>query len=302
MNRNEDHMETPELGTVIDAILADYESPRAINKIDINKQPDKRAILEIIEKLMKLLFPGYYGDRVYRAYSLRNSMAATIEDVVYRLKKQIALVLSYSGQGNKDEDTEERAGRLTLEFMRRIPELREILETDVTAAYEGDPAAADRDEIIYCYPGLYAIAVYRMAHALTELGVPMIPRVMTEHAHSVTGIDIHPGAQIGRYFFIDHGTGIVIGETTVIGDHVKIYQGVTLGGLSTHEGQLLHGKKRHPTIGNGVTIYSGATILGGETVIGDNVTVGGNTFLVNSVETGTHVSPQKQALRYRSAE
>ena len=173
-----------------------------------------------------------------------------------------------------------------------------ILETDIEAAYEGDPAAESKDEIIFSYPGLYAISVYRIAHELTKLKVPMIPRIMTEYAHGLTGIDIHPGATIGNYFFIDHGTGIVIGETTEIGEHVKIYQGVTLGGLSTSGGQKLRGIKRHPTIGNNVTIYSGASILGGDTVIGDDVVVGGNTFIVNSVEKGTRVSAKKQELKY----
>ena len=182
--------------------------------------------------------------------------------------------------------------------MRKIPSIREIIETDIDAAYEGDPAADSKDEIIFSYPGLYAISVYRMAHELQLLSVPMIPRIMTEYAHTVTGIDIHPGAVIGKYFFIDHGIGIVIGETTEIGDHVKIYQGVTLGGLSTRGGQKLNEKKRHPTIGNNVTIYSGASILGGETLIGDDVVVGGNTFIVNSVEKGTRVSAKKQELKY----
>lgn len=289
-----------EISEVVDLILSDYDDDRTVNKIDINNQPDKRAIVDVVEKMMKILYPGYYSDKVYKIYSLSNNMAATIEDVIFHLKKQIMIVLKYSNREKfvTEQELEDKAKKITLEFMRKIPLIREIIETDIDAAYEGDPAADSKDEIIFSYPGLYAISVYRMAHELQLLSVPMIPRIMTEYAHTVTGIDIHPGAVIGKYFFIDHGTGIVIGETTEIGDHVKIYQGVTLGGLSTRGGQKLNEKKRHPTIGNNVTIYSGASILGGETLIGDDVVVGGNTFIVNSVEKGTRVSAKKQELKY----
>ena len=289
-----------EISEVVDLILSDYDDDRTVNKIDINNQPDKRAIVDVVEKMMKILYPGYYSDKVYKIYSLSNNMAATIEDVIFHLKKQIMIVLKYSNREKfvTEQKLEDKAKKITLEFMRKIPSIREIIETDIDAAYEGDPAADSKDEIIFSYPGLYAISVYRMAHELQLLSVPMIPRIMTEYAHTVTGIDIHPGAVIGKYFFIDHGTGIVIGETTEIGDHVKIYQGVTLGGLSTRGGQKLNEKKRHPTIGNNVTIYSGASILGGETLIGDDVVVGGNTFIVNSVEKGTRVSAKKQELKY----
>ncbi len=289
-----------EISEVVDLILSDYDDDRTVNKIDINNQPDKRAIVDVVEKMMKILYPGYYSDKVYKIYSLSNNMAATIEDVIFHLKKQIMIVLKYSNREKfvTEQELEDKAKKITLEFMRKIPSIREIIETDIDAAYEGDPAADSKDEIIFSYPGLYAISVYRMAHELQLLSVPMIPRIMTEYAHTVTGIDIHPGAVIGKYFFIDHGTGIVIGETTEIGDHVKIYQGVTLGGLSTRGGQKLNEKKRHPTIGNNVTIYSGASILGGETLIGDDVVVGGNTFIVNSVEKGTRVSAKKQELKY----
>ena len=289
-----------EISEVVDLILSDYDDDRTVNKIDINNLPDKRAIVDVVEKMMKILYPGYYSDKVYKIYSLSNNMAATIEDVIFHLKKQIMIVLKYSNREKfvTEQELEDKAKKITLEFMRKIPSIREIIETDIDAAYEGDPAADSKDEIIFSYPGLYAISVYRMAHELQLLSVPMIPRIMTEYAHTVTGIDIHPGAVIGKYFFIDHGTGIVIGETTEIGDHVKIYQGVTLGGLSTRGGQKLNEKKRHPTIGNNVTIYSGASILGGETLIGDDVVVGGNTFIVNSVEKGTRVSAKKQELKY----
>lgn len=287
-----------EISEIVDLIISDYDDERSVNKIDVGNQPDKQAVVYIIDKLLKILYPGHYSDKVYKVYTVKNNMSATIEDVIFYLKKQIAVVLRYSSASETDSKLEEEARRITLEFMKKIPAIRQVLETDVIAAYEGDPAAESKDEIIFSYPGLYAVSVYRIAHELSLLKVPMIPRIMTEHAHSITGIDIHPGAVIGKYFFIDHGTGIVIGETTVIGEHVKIYQGVTLGGLSTRGGQKLSGKKRHPTIGNNVTIYSGASILGGETIIGDDVTVGGNTFIVNSVEGGTRVSAKKQELKY----
>ncbi|MBE6003901.1 MAG: serine acetyltransferase [Lachnospiraceae bacterium] len=269
---------------VVNMILSDYEDDRTVNHIDICNQPDKKAIVDVVEKLLKILYPGYYSDKIYRIYTLKNNMSATIEDVIFHLNKQISIVLKY--QGKDDSDSE----NITLEFMSRIPRIRKTLETDVEAGFEGDPAAAGMDEIILSYPGLFAISIYRMAHELSLLGVPMIPRIMTEYAHGKTGIDIHPGATIGDYFFIDHGTGIVIGETTVIGDHVKIYQGVTLGGLSTRGGQSLKGRKRHPTIGNNVTIYSNASILGGETVIGDNTVIGGNAFITKSIDANTRVS------------
>ena len=281
---------------IVDMIINDYEDDRTVNRVDILNQPDKKAIVDVLEKLLKILYPGYYSDKIYKIYSLRNNMAATIEDVIFNLKKQIMIVLKYTHKdtGTDEAELEKRAEDITFNFMKKIPEIRAVLETDIDAAYEGDPAADSKDEIILSYPGLYAISVYRIAHELWELNVPMIPRIMTEHAHSVTGIDIHPGASIGKYFFIDHGTGVVIGETTIIGERVKIYQGVTLGGLSTKGGQSLKGMKRHPTIGNNVTIYSGASILGGDTVIGDDVVIGGNAFIVDSVEKGARVVARKK--------
>lgn len=285
------HIDDKEISEVVDLILSDYDDERTVNKIDIYNQPDKDAIIDVVEKLMKIMYPGYYSDKVYKIYSLRNNMSATVEDVIFHLNKQIMIVMKYCNRDEdmSDEALEVKSEQITLQFLRKIPDIRAVLETDVDAALAGDPAASSKDEVILSYPGLFAISVYRMAHELQLLDVPMIPRIMTEYAHSITGIDIHPGATIGRYFFIDHGTGIVIGETTIIGNHVKIYQGVTLGGLSTREGQGLRGKKRHPTIGNNVTIYSGASILGGDTVIGDNVVVGGNAFVIKSIEEGQRV-------------
>jgi serine O-acetyltransferase len=200
------------------------------------------------------------------------------------------------------EETEENINRIadeiTVKFIKQIPKIREYFETDLHAAYDGDPDAYSLEEIVFAYPGLYAIMVNRIAHELYKLKVPLIPRVMTELAHSKTGIDIHPGATIGKYFFIDHGTGIVVGETTVIGDNVKIYQGVTLGALSLRGGQKLKSKKRHPTIEDNVTIYSGASILGGDTVIGHDAVIGGNTFITTSVKAGTRVSIKNQELQF----
>jgi len=187
-------------------------------------------------------------------------------------------------------------------FFKKIPQIREYAEGDLEAAYDGDPAAYYREEIILSYPGVYAITVNRIAHELFLLGIPLIPRIMTEHAHWQTGIDIHPGATIGHNFFIDHGTGIVIGETTIIGDNVKIYQGVTLGALSTRGGQKLQGKRRHPTIENDVVIYSGASILGGETVIGQGAVIGSNAFVTKSIEPGTRVSIKNQELIFANRE
>jgi serine O-acetyltransferase len=185
-------------------------------------------------------------------------------------------------------------------FLRTIPAVRSVVQTDLQASYEGDPAATSSDEIIFSYPGLFAITVYRLAHELHLLGVPMIPRMMTEYAHSVTGIDIHPGATIGKFFFIDHGTGIVIGETTVIGERVKLYQGVTLGALTTRGGQSLRGVRRHPTIEDNVTIYAGASILGGETVIGRDCVIGSNVFITHSIAPNTTVSIKNQELQFKA--
>ncbi len=271
---------------VVDSVLEDYRHGRDIDRLDPFRQPDKDAIIDIIEKLRRIVFPGYFREKTYRIYNAKHNLSMLIEDVMFNLNRQIALVM---------EDSEE----VCLQFLSALPTVRALVQTDVQAAYEGDPAASGKEEIIFSYPGLFAITVYRLAHVLQTLGVPLIPRIMTEHAHSITGIDIHPGAVIGEYFFIDHGTGIVIGETTVIGQHVKVYQGVTLGGLSTRGGQTLRGTKRHPTIEDNVTIYSGASILGGGTVIGRDCVVGANAFITASVAPGTTVTIKNQELQFR---
>lgn len=286
---------------IVNSILEDYQKGRNIDKKDdFFDQPSKEVIIEIIDKLMKIVYPGYFRDRTYKSYNVGNHLATLIEDVMYRLHKQIVKVGKFNPnlQGCCQEKIEQDAYRITVEFLHRIPMIREYLESDLEAAFEGDPAAQNFDEIILAYPGLYTITVNRLAHELFLLNVPLIPRIMTEHAHSLTGIDIHPGATIGHHFFIDHGTGIVVGETTVIGDNVKIYQGVTLGALSTRGGQKLKNVRRHPTIEDNVTIYAGASILGGETVIGKGSVIGSNAFITKSIPAGTRVSIRQQELQF----
>ncbi len=270
---------------ISDKILDDYSKGRVIDESKNYVHPDKAVITDILEKLQNIVFAGYFSNGPAKSYTLENKITTLVEDVVYNLSKQISVVLLYDVDFSDRtvNDIKPVADQMTLEFMKQIPKIRDYINTDVEATYEGDPASSSRDEIIFSYPGLYAIFVYRVAHELFKQGVPLIPRIMTEYAHSLTGIDIHPGATIGKYFFIDHGTGIVIGETTVIGEHVKLYQGVTLGALSTRGGQSLRGLRRHPTIEDNVTIYSNASILGGDTVIGKGVTIGGNAFITKSV-------------------
>lgn len=286
-----------QIESVVDSILEDYRHARSIDKLDPFAHPDKEVVTTMIGKLLRIVYPGYSRDKSYRMYNARHNLSMLIEDVMYNLNKQIAIVL----RGTMSEsEAEEKAQQISLDFFRRIPNVRAMCQTDVEAFFDGDPAAYSTDEIIFCYPGLFAVTVYRLAHVLYTLGVPMLPRMMTEHAHSITGIDINPGAAIGSYFFIDHGTGIVIGETTVIGDHVKLYQGVTLGALTTRGGQSLRGKKRHPTILDNVTIYAGASILGGDTVIGKDCVIGSNVFITHSIPDNTTVSVKSQELQFKS--
>ena len=296
MAENRDAFEA-RIQALADYILEDYGNDRVIDRLEMFTQPDRRIIEELIGKLLRLVFPGYYRDYTYRIYNPKNNLSALIEDVAFHLNRQIGIALRGS-EPVSPQEAERRAEDITAAFLEKLPGIRTYTETDLQAAYDGDPAAKNKAEVIIAYPGLYAITVNRLAHALYELNVPLIPRIMTEFAHSRTGIDIHPGAQIGRYFFIDHGTGIVVGETTVIGDYVKIYQGVTLGALSTRGGQKLRGRRRHPTIEDNVTIYAGASILGGDTVIGKNVVIGGNAFITSSIPEGARVSVKSQELVY----
>ena len=286
-----------QIENVVDNILSDYSLGRDVDKIDLSRHPDKEVITDMIRKMLRIVYPGYYRDKSYRIYNVKHNLSMLIEDVMFNLNRQILLVLQ--AEGMDDAMAEAKAKELCLQFFRQIPNLRAIIQTDVQAAFDGDPAATSKDEVIFCYPGLFAITVYRLAHILYTLQVPLLPRIMTEHAHSITGIDIHPGATIGRHFFIDHGTGIVIGETTVIGEHVKIYQGVTLGGLTTRGGQSLRGMKRHPTIEDNVTIYAGASVLGGETTIGRDSVIGSNAFITRSIAPCTTVSIKSQELQFK---
>ena len=288
-----------EISQITKSILDDYGTGRNIDKMDLFNQPSKEEIIAIVEDLLKIVYPGYYRDRSYKIYNIKSNSTVTIEDVAYHLNKQILLALKYTAKEENDvEKLSEQAEKDTVTFLKKIPDVRAMLETDLEAAFQGDPAAKYRDEIILSYPGMFAITVNRLAHELFLLEVPLIPRIMTEYAHSITGIDIHPGATIGKYFFIDHGTGVVVGETTVIGDRVKIYQGVTLGALSTRGGQKLRDVRRHPTIEDDVTIYSGASILGGETVVGKNSVIGSNVFITSSIPADTKVSMKDQDLRW----
>ena len=285
---------------IIDDILNSYEKYDVTVRVDTENIVNKDILIQVIEEVRKILFPGFFDKNRVRSEYIKYLVGERIEFIQYHMKKQVARVLGQAEDCDfcPRSDVSKRAEGIVHEFLSRIPKIREYLYTDIQAAYDGDPAAYNTDEIIFSYPGVFAITIYRIAHELVLLGVPMIPRIMTEHAHSLTGIDIHPGATIGKYFFIDHGTGIVIGETTEIGDHVKIYQGVTLGALSTRRGQMLKGEKRHPTIGNRVTIYSGTSVLGGDTIIGDDVTIGGNAFIVNSIAAGMKVNVKNPELQY----
>ena len=288
------------INDTVRTLLNDYEQGRVIDEVKSFDHPDKDVVVEIIYSIRKIIFPGYFRNKSYRVYTVRNNISMLTEDIIFKLIRQISIVLRYDEElSDADEMTvAQRAEDITFAFLSRLPKIREYIEMDVEASFEGDPAAYNKDEIIYSYPGLFAILVNRIAHELFLLKVPLIPRIMTEYAHSQTGIDIHPGASIGKYFFIDHGTGIVIGETTEIGDNVKVYQGVTLGALSTRGGQSLRSKKRHPTIKDNVTIYSGASILGGNTVIGKGAVIGGNAFITKSVPAGAKVSIVNQELKY----
>ena len=297
--------ESNEVNKLVDDILADYKKGRAVDKMMAYNMPDQEAVRTITKKLIRMLLPGFYRDKFYKSYSEYGNLIVLIEDVLYNLSKQIGIVLRYqfyteNPEGTLDEEKiNAQAYCLALTLCNRIPMIREYVNTDLEATFQGDPAAFNKDEIILSYPGILATTINRLAHELFLLNVPLIPRMMTEYAHSKTGIDIHPGATIGKYFFIDHGTGVVIGSTTEIGEHVKVYQGVTLGALSTAAGQALHGVKRHPTIEDNVTIYSGASILGGETVIGHDSVIGSNAFITKSIQAGTRVTIQNQELVFK---
>ena len=291
-----------EIEEIVKNIIADYNGGKNIDAIDLFNKPDKTEVQELVDSLFRIVYPGYFRDKTYKIYNPEYSFSVTIEDSFYHLNKQIMLALDYCKDKEElcEEKRREKSYNITKAFFGKIPKIREYIETDLLATYDGDPAAGSNEEIILAYPGLFTITVYRIAHELYLEKVPVLPRLMTEYAHSLTGIDIHPGATIDKYFFIDHGTGIVIGETSIIGKNVKIYQGVTIGALSTRGGQKLSGIKRHPTICDNVTIYANASILGGDTVIGENAVIGGNAFITCSIAPDTRVSMKNLEMEYRT--
>ena len=260
--------------------------------------PSRSACVELISDIRRLLFPGYFDNESAAGESNDYLTRERILHIERVLQGQVLEALLFDDGDLSRDEAGKRASHVANVFLDSLPQVLELLMTDIQALYDGDPAAGSLEEVLVAYPGLYAIFVYRIAHVLYGLDVPLIPRLMSEHAHSKTGIDINPGANIGKYFFIDHGTGIVVGETTIIGDHVKLYQGVTLGALSLKEGRGLLNVRRHPTIEDNVTIYSNASILGGETVIGHDSIVGGNVFLTRSIPAGTKVYAKAQELHF----
>jgi len=267
-----------------DQLIVSYARVGGINHLDGKNLPSKSAIASITVDLLRLLFPGFFDERTVHSSELKVEMVALMDSVAGRLEDEVYKSLEYSTpEGVAKGKLRTVARDVTMEFLGDLPKLREMLKSDVEAAYSGDPAARSHEEIIVAYPFVEAIAVQRLAHQLYLKKVALIPRIMTEWAHARTGMDLHPGARIGSHFFVDHCTGTVVGETCEIGNHVKMYHGVTLGAKSTSGGQELRGRKRHPTIEDHVTIYPGATILGGETVIGAGSTIGGNVFLTTSV-------------------
>ena len=291
------------LSGIAEGIIASCQDPECFTHIDYDPIPAEGYIIEIIEKMREVLFPGYFSRGKIDPVNLKYSMGQTISHLYDMLSQQITHSIRHDclRYHLSCSDCGDRGHRIALDLLESIPAIRKILATDVQAAFDGDPAAKSHDEIIFSYPGIYAISVYRVAHRLFDLGVPLLPRIMTEHAHNATGIDIHPGADIGERFVIDHGTGVVIGETTRIGQNVRIYQGVTLGALSLpkNAGEKLRGKKRHPTIEDDVIIYSGATILGGDTVIGTRSVIGGNVWITESVPPDTTVIIETPRLIYK---
>ena len=292
------------LPKIAEDIIESCSDQECYTHIDYEPIPSKESVIDILNHLREILFPGYFSrgkvDPVNLKYTLGQS-AASLFDM---LSEQICHSIRHDclRYDQPCSECDEQGYQLALKFLESIPALRKALSADVRATYHGDPAAQSYDEVIFSYPGIFAITVYRIAHQLVKLGVPLLPRIMTEYAHSITGIDIHPAAKIGKSFVIDHGTGVVIGETTEIGDNVRIYQGVTLGALSIPKGASdeFRGQKRHPTIEDDVIIYSGATILGGETIIGARSVIGGNVWLTDSVPADTTVIIDKPRLIYKS--
>ncbi len=304
----EDFVIGPKLGELVERIVSSYQADTRTQHIDRIYLPSRSDITQLVRDMLELLYPGFIG----RQRLTRHNVAFHVGDLLPRIGeaafRQIYMCLCYvdevSHPGHLDDrPSDKRARQVTLAFLESIPAIREKLAGDVQAAYDGDPAALNLDEVILAYPGLLAISVQRVAHSLYDLEVPLMPRIMSEWAHAQTGIDIHPGARIGRNFFIDHGTGVVIGETTDIGDNVKVYQGVTLGALSfpkDERGRVIRKAKRHPTVKNGVTLYANAIVLGGDTVIGENSVIGGSVFVTSSVPPNSVVTFKPPELRLKT--
>jgi serine O-acetyltransferase len=296
------------LPEITEAVVASITECGKTSHLGHRPLPSREAIVEILCDFLDILYPGYWRRQNLHIGNVEYHIGDLIDGLHDKLTQQIARALRHEFCREQPgvpppEDFEALAQQKAVELLRRLPELRQVLEMDVQAAYEGDPAAKGYHEIIFCYPGLEAVTVYRIAHELLLLGVPLIPRMMTEHAHSRTGIDLHPGARIGNSFFIDHGTGVVIGETCDIGNHVKLYQGVTLGALSfprDAKGNIIRGMKRHPTLEDDVVVYANATILGGDTVIGHHAVIGSSVWLTHGVPPYTVVSLEKPSLRIKS--
>ena len=294
------------LPDITEALVATYTECSRINHLGHKPLPSREAIVDILADLLDILYPGYGRRQNLHIGNVEFHVGDVIDGLHDKLTQQITRAMRHENcQESDDADFEALAQQKAIELLKRLPDVRARLELDAQAAFEGDPAAKSFPEIIFCYPGVEAVTIYRIAHELLLLGVPLIPRMMTEHAHSKTGIDIHPGARIGASFFIDHGTGVVIGETCDIGAHVKLYQGVTLGALSfprDASGNIIRGMKRHPTLEDDVVVYANATILGGATVIGHHAVIGSNVWLTQSVEPNMVVSLEKPSLRIKGPE
>jgi serine O-acetyltransferase len=285
-----------QLRAAIDRVVAGAERRNILSAVDAPPRPRRREIVEILRLLQEVVYPGFFGETVLYRSNLRDHLA----DVLFRIHLRLADQIEKALAPHEPEGAGARATEIATSFFEGLPAIADAVADDVRAAFDGDPAATGFDEIVLAYPGVKAVFTYRLAHVLHSLGVPLIPRVMTEFAHLETGVDIHPGARIGRSFFIDHGTGTVIGETTDIGNNVKLYQGVTLGALSfpkNERGELIRGTKRHPTVEDDVVIYAGATILGGETVVGRGCVIGGSVWLTSSVPPGMRVTLQGDQLK-----
>jgi serine O-acetyltransferase len=297
----------PETGLpkLVDKIMKSYETFGSMDHLEGKDLPSKKVVIEVLEDLFTVLFPGYLGKEGITKANIKYFLGNTLTSIYTRLTNEVEKSLKYICRKITKCPRDvclKRAHVVVKELLEEIPEIRKVLSGDIEAAYSGDPAAVSTEEVILSYPCVLAITTYRIAHELYLRGVPLIPRIMSEHMHSLTGIDIHPGAKIGKNFFIDHGTGVVIGETTEIGDNVKLYQGVTLGALSfpkDEKGQIIRGRKRHPTVGNNVVIYSGATLLGADAIIGDNVVIGGNVWITSPVASGTKITIARPELNYK---